>query len=279
MTTACRYDAETKDYLTPDGDRCRHDEYGDPTHHCTARKTCNQHVGLGEQTCARCIGRTRTNIKRLIELAPVYTLLADEDRRGDRETLSLAGPIAYFPTWQWRFMRRRIEIQDAYEDQTELLKKHIDRLDAERDDDMHPTLLLARWVGHLATAFKLKPPTLTNIATLGDWLDDKLGKFAQDPDQEFGQFAAEVRQCLNHVEYRLSLRGDRKTIGVSCPTCAIEGHKARLVRLYAHWCEDPNCERIHVADESADIWRCPRDRTHEWKPEQYERYLKDRRSA
>lgn len=277
----CRYDTETKTYVLPDGEPCRVDEYGDPTNHCTARRTCSQHVGHQEQTCARCIGRARTNIKRLIELAPVYALLEAEDRRGDLEAMSLAGPTAHFPIWEWRYLRRRTEIQTAYEDKPELLKKHTDWLTAERDDDLHPTLLLAKWVCYLADEYGLKAPTLTNVATLGDWLTDRgqFGKFAQDPDQEFGRFAAEVRACLNHIEFRLNLRGDRKTIGVSCPTCAIEGHKARLVRLYAHWCEEPDCERIHVADESRDIWRCPRDHTHQWKPDQYERYLKDRRSA
>lgn len=275
----CRYDKDTDDYHTDDGTPCRHDDWGDPTRHCTARRNCALHVGPSEITCARCLGRTRTNIKRLIELAPIYALLEIEDTRGDREALSLAGPVAYLPTWDWRWTKRRGAVIDDYADKPELLKKHIDLLDAERDDDKHPTLLLARWVNDLADVWNLKPPSLVNIATLGDWIDTKLGKFAQDPNQEFSRFASEVRDCLNHVEYRLSLRGDRKTIGVACPDCARDGHKSRLVRLYSHWCEDPTCERVHVADESADIWRCPRDHTHTWTPSEYSNYLEERRGA
>lgn len=273
----CKWDSEADTYLN-DGEKCRVDEYGDPTNHCNARKTCSQHVGVHDQTCARCIGRTRTNIKRLIELSPLYALIAEEGHV-DREAMSLAGPTAHFPTWETRFGNRRIEILDAYSDNETLAMKHLGKLDQERDDDNHPTLLLERWVTDLAAAYNLKAPALTNISTLGDWLDNKLGKFAQDPDQEFGKFAREVRDCLTYVETELTLRRDHKTIGVSCPTCAGVGVKARLVRLYAHWCDDEACERIHVADESGDVWRCPKNREHEWKPEAYRNYIEDRTSA
>lgn len=272
----CRYDDGA--YVQPDGEQCRVDDYGDPTNHCTCRRTCSQHVGYGELTCARCIGRARTNIRRLIEVAPFATIVATEGKT-THDALSLAGPTATFSTWEHRFGKRRIEIMDAYPDNDELALKHLGKLDQERDDEEHPTLLFARWVEELSDAWGLKAPKLTNIATLGDWLDDKLGKFAQDPEQEFWRFAKEVRECLNHVENELTLRRSSKTVGVSCPTCAGVGVKARLVRLYGHWCEDPDCERIHVADESRDVWRCPRNRDHEWSPKSYRDYLEERQGA
>ena len=48
--TRCRWDREVGAYLTPDGDPCKRDDYGDLTYHCTARRTCANHVGKGELT-------------------------------------------------------------------------------------------------------------------------------------------------------------------------------------------------------------------------------------
>jgi hypothetical protein len=78
MNHHCRYDHERGEYVTTDGDPCRVDEYGDPTRHCTAKRTCSQHVGHGELTCARCLGRTRANLRRIPIVSRLMMLIALE---------------------------------------------------------------------------------------------------------------------------------------------------------------------------------------------------------
>ena len=129
----CKWDREAEAYLN-DGEPCKRDEYGDPTNHCTARRTCAQHIGKGELTCARCLGRTRTMLKRLVDLAALYLPAAIEAGRVDRETVSLAGPVAHYGTWEWRHNKRKDEILGAYPDDDTRAMKYLGMLAEEHDD-------------------------------------------------------------------------------------------------------------------------------------------------
>ena len=69
--------------------------------------------------------------------------------------------------------------------------------------------------------------------------------------------------------------------GVPCPDCTSpdKGLGPRLVRVYPHWCEDPECCQEHYVDEAADRWECPRNPQHQWAHSAYVAYLEERRGA
>lgn len=257
--TACKWDAEAKDYLTDDGP-CRHDDYGDPTRHCTARRTCSQHVGWGELTCARCLGRVRQDIRAIVDLAalmPFEALTAGIQS----EAAMLAGPAADVEAWSWR----KIAAKQGGSWHLSLI---------EEDDDWHPETVLTRWQWMVAEDEKDdRVYTLTEAAA---YLDRKLGKVAQDEGQDFPLLRREVRKCREHLEAVLH-NGNRAERGAPCPACVEQGKPAdRLQRRYGHWCEDEGCERLHYLDDSADEWVCPRDRSHVWKHEAYANWIEER---
>lgn len=120
--SACRWDRDAGDYLTPEGDPCRRDEYGDPTTHCTARRTCSQHVGRGELTCARCLGRVRQTIRKIAAYSPLLPTAAELEEYGRRavqgvnsEAAWLAGPAADPESWMWHQIERKSRIEKRFE--------------------------------------------------------------------------------------------------------------------------------------------------------------------
>jgi hypothetical protein len=108
---SCRWDKDAEDYLLPDGEPCKVDDYGDPTTHCTARRTCSQHVGHGELTCARCIGRTR---RALRQIAQLYALMLPQALNDgvSSEAANLAGPVADPEAWMWHQVARRKRVME-----------------------------------------------------------------------------------------------------------------------------------------------------------------------
>lgn len=260
----CRWDTEAADYLTPDGDPCKVDEYGDPTSHCTARRTCSQHVGWGELTCARCLGRVRRLIRRIVDFAAL--MLPEALSAGlESEAANLAGPAADAEAWSWRkvaAMQGRAWHQSLVED----------------DDDWHPETVLTRWAMMLTEDYRMPKPERWTLSSAAAFLDRTLGKVGQDEGQDFPLMVRELRKCLNHLEVVIH-NSHAPERGVPCPLCRESETFVRLVREYAHWCLDDDCERIHVADESEDMWVCPRNRMHAWTPMAYRNYLEDRKGA
>ena len=110
--TACRYDADTGAYLV-DGEPCRTDDYGDPTHHCQARRTCANHIGPDELTCARCVSRTRIDLRRIVDLAPLMAVQA-LGTGVNSEAAMLAGPAADPEAWMWTQAARRRRILERF---------------------------------------------------------------------------------------------------------------------------------------------------------------------
>lgn len=270
----CRYDREAGEYLTSDGDPCRRDEYGDPTRHCTARRTCSQHVGPGELTCARCLGRTRTDIRQIVERAAL-TLDEAQAVGVDSEAANLAGPAADYRVFS---ARRRIDkrwIEDHLPERNQL--RAMVNLIAD-DDEHHPYSVLTRWEFMLREDYGQPRETPTSITAAADYLTRVLSKVAQDDEQDFPLMAREIRKCRTHMEnvLRDSQSPER---GAPCPDCKADEVFVRLVREYAHWCEDPDCERIHHATEDGDQWVCPRDRSHSWSVEAYRNYVEERKGA
>lgn len=261
--TKCRYDKTAGEYLTDDGQPCRTDDYGDPTHHCTARRTCSVHIGADDLTCPRCIGRTRSDIawvRNLAALMPVEAVA-----RGDvnSEPANLAGPSADPTVTSWR------RIDEA---------RTTDGLIGDGIEENQPTAVLGMWQLALSEDYGHDLPDRITLGTAADYLERNLPRIAHDPEQDFPLLAREVRKVRAHLEAALrnGRGGDR---GAPCPECTSDeaGVGPRLVRQYAHWCEDEACEKVHYADDAADVWVCPRDRGHWWSHEDYTRWIEERR--
>lgn len=262
--SACRWDSEAGDYLVG-GEPCRHDEYGDRTHHCQARRTCSVHVGAGELTCPRCVGRVRSLLRRIPTLSALAMPVA-LTAGVNSEAANIAGPAADPEAWTWR----KIAAKQGRAWHLSLI---------EDDDERHPHLVLGRWAMMIAEDYGHGLPTL-DIGRSADYLERQLPRIAQDPEQEFALLASDLRKCLRHLETALAL-AVRPERGAPCPECTSDetGVGPRLVRQYGHWCDDADCTRLHYEDDSADRWVCPRDRGHAWDAEAYDRWIAERRKG
>lgn len=263
--TLCRYDRDTATYLTDDGEECRRDEYGDPTRHCTSRRTCSQHVGHAELTCARCLGRTRTDIRQIVNRS--VELLPEAVHVGvDSEAANLAGPAADPEAWSWR----KVAAKQGRAWHLSLI---------EDDDDWHPYTVLTRWAQMLTEDYGDERPEAWTITNAAAYLERVLGKVAQDDGQDWPLFAREIRKCRSHLEavLRDSLAPER---GAPCPTCRDAGTFVRLYREYGHWCLDPDCRRRdHFITDDGDEWRCPRNVDHVWTHERYRSFVEERQKT
>ena len=263
MTTACRWDAEANAYLA-DGEPCRVDEYGDATKHCTARRTCAQHVGWGELTCARCLGRVRMDIRQIVQRST--ELLPEAIETGvNSEAAMLAGPAADVEAWSWH----KVSAKQGRIWHVSLI---------EEDDDWHPETVLTRWAQMLTEDYGIERPERWNLSNAAAFLDRILGRVAQDDAQDFPLLAREVRKCRSHLESVLSdsLAPER---GAPCPTCGMDQQVIRLVREYPHFCWDDDCEQIHYETDEADRWVCPRNPQHAWTVREYENWVEERLGA
>lgn len=261
--STCKWDREAEEYRNGDGEPCKVDDYGDPTRHCTARRGCANHVGDGELTCARCLGRARTNLRRIPIVSRLMMLIALEDGV-DSEAANLAGPAANPEAWSWRKVAAR-----------QGKAWHLSLI--EDDDEEHPYSVLGRWDMMLRDDYGHPSDEIVTIANAAAYLDGQLGRVAQDDGQDFPLLARELRKCRQHLERVLRTAMSRQR-GAPCPDCTSEetGVGPRLVREYGHWCEDDDCDRLHYLDDSADEWVCPRNRAHSWTVSSYEAYIEER---
>lgn len=269
--SACRYDSDAKDYLI-DGEPCRRDEYGDPTKHCTARRTCSNHIGRDELTCARCIGRTRQDIRQIAILAPLM-LPAALGGGVDSEAANLAGPGADYRVFS---ARRVISRQWIIANLPERRWGQAMEALLDDDDEQHPYSLLTRWQLMLAEDYGHPLPARLSVSDAAAYLDRHLHTVAQDPEQDFPLLRGEMRRCRQHMEsvLRNSTGPER---GAPCPECREQGHVVRLAREYGHWCTDADCEQIHYETDEGDRWVCSRNKAHVWSHAAYENYVEERK--
>lgn len=276
----CRYDRDQGEYLV-DGKPCKRDDYGDPTYHCTARRTCSNHVGKDELTCHGCVSSVRTAIARILDLLSLAEGLAVHTGRVDREANAQAGPAAHpVPHW-WRRVNARTDIdrRHARGDLTGASWVGLHAALAADDDDQHAATLLTTWHAMLAEDYGHDLPERMTAVDSAGYLDRHLAKVAQDPWQDFPLLMREVRACASRLEVavRDSTRTER---GVPCPECvADEAGAPRLVRHFGHWCDEQDCEQIHYDDDSGDVWTCPRNPAHEWTHERYESHVRPRQAV
>lgn len=278
--TACRYDRDLEQHLTPDGEPCTHDEYGDPTKHCTARTNCGQHIGPNDLTCARCIGRTRSDIKRIADLAALM-LPAAIAGGVNSEAANLAAPGAEPAKWAGRrlAMSRHLTAWMRLGRITEEQATHALAAMPD-DDDRHPYNLLGRWDMAIREDYQHPSSKRVTVANAADYLNNQLGRIAQDESQDWPLFAGQIRKCRRHMESVLATLA-RPERGAPCPACVENGDKApRLVRKYGHWCTDDNCrEPQHYTDDSGDTWTCGVNREHRWTHADYAKWVETRRAT
>lgn len=147
------------------------------------------------------------------------------------------------------------------------------------DDDRHPLSVLGRWTLMLAEDWGHELPPQLDLEFCTAYLDRNLSRLANDPEQDWPLFAAEVRKVHSHLEGVLhnSRQPER---GAPCPDCRKDGHVVRLRRQYPHWCEDAECtQQFHFTTDEADVWQCPRNKDHWWTQQGYADLLKERQGA
>lgn len=275
----CRWNREAEAYLTSDGDPCRTDEYGDPTKHCTARRSCAVHIGRDEMTCPRCIGRVRADLHKIPPKAALMLPVA-LGAGVDSQAANLAGPAADVEAWSWRKIAAKQGV--AW---------HVSLI--EEDDEQHPYSVLARWEAMIREDYDQPRETPTSIESAAEYLTTMLGRIAQDPEQDFPLMAREIRKCHQHLENVLATaRYDER--GVPCPDCTSPetGLGPRLRLEPGHWCNREDCEKVHydvltdhetgelVPDTTGDMWVCPRNPVgHRWTHAVYTQRLEDRKAA
>ena len=269
--TNCRYDKDAKDYLLPDGEPCKVDDYGDPTTHCSAQRTCSQHVGRDELTCPRCIARVRGNLRKVASLSAL--MLAEAIDVGvESAAANLAGPGGDYAIFS---ARRMIAKRWIFEHLPEAKWEQAMTNLLDDDDDRHPYSVLTRWQMMLSEDWGHDLPARMSITGAAGYLERNLARLANDPEQDWPLFAAEVRKVHSHMEAVLH-NDTRPERGAPCPDCRADGHVVRLHRVYGHWCEGPDCMRFHHADTSDDRWVCSRNREHVWTHAAYSNYLEER---
>lgn len=267
--THCKFSDGT--YVQPDGEPCDLPRSA----HCTARKTCANHLGWGELTCARCLGRTRMDLKAIVQRAP--ELISEALTAGvHSEAFMLAMPGANYEKFSARRLIDKQWLFDHVPDQK--LEKAL-KVFLPDDDERHPFNVLTRAAWLIVRLYDLAEPDVWTITNAADVIDRELGRLAQDEAGNFAGLSRELRKCRTHLEnvLRDSQAPER---GAPCPECATERQVVRLVREYPHWCTDPECtQQFHFTTDDADVWVCPRNPDHWWTQQGYADYLRDRKSA
>lgn len=309
--TICRYDPDhghllkahwpaCRDTSCPGCLPCSHDDDGNEVRHCITergpenrRRRCTGHLRADQpRRCNRCIAEVRGNLTALEHLAALMPIEATIQGI-DSEALSLAGPVADPNTFESRrIIARRTAwaIYEANGDESRLVKAIAAIPEWDR---RHPVGLMRYWDMTLRKAYSTPTKLRHTLSRLIAYAHGVLDRFAQDPDQDFDQFATEVRSCRQHLE---AVRHDsrRPQRGAPCWLCEPNEHGAQpnLTLRRGHWCEDENCTKQHgpceptCVDEHhtstckpdcgidhghdyGDRWVCPRNPSHRWSDSDY----------
>lgn len=252
----CRYDRPTKAHLTDDGERCTHDEHGNPVRHCRVRTRCTTHLGWDEHACPRCLGKIRQHLTRVVDLLALMPVEAIEQGRLDSEAAVLAGPHADYVTAQWALVNA---------------SRHggeVDELDM-RDPYTCLTLherTIREDLGHDETT--LVSPTVSQSASYLAWALSDLARH-DDGATLLASLWSDCRRLVAHLDGAMR-NGAQVDRGAPCPECvAAEAGVHRLKREYAP----------AAADDSHDRWVCPSDRDHWWWHGDYVKWIEERRTA
>ena len=236
--------------------------------HCTGRKSCTWHVETGQLTCGRCINAARSDLRWIENLAALM-MTAAIGEGVNSEAANLAGPSVDPEAWSWR----KAAARSGGTWHASLV---------EDDDEHHPHRVLATWTHMLTEDYGHDMPPAASLTWCAAYLDRTLHRLAHDDAQDFPLLARELRNCRQHLEAVLH-NDDRPDRGVPCPRCVDEGtanpKHVRLRREYGHYCANEECTRINHADDTADVWRCPKVREHWWSHADYDARLEERKAG
>lgn len=239
---------------------CAHDDHGNPVRHCEIRRSCTSHLGWAEHACPRCLGRIRTDLADLLDVMALMP--AEAEHAGiDSAAMVLAGPVANPVRHRWRLVNavrageslKLIEEPDERDPYTALAtRERVIREELGHDTETLCSDTLAACVGYLTWVL----PDLTGEDRLPLLLD-------------LADAARHARAYAEAVEH------DSRTPerGAPCPRC--KKPKPRLVRRWAHWCDDADCEREHDTTGARDTWQCPREADHWWSEADYRLRVSD----
>lgn len=262
----CKYDRDAEAYLTPEGEPCKVDDYGDPTVHCTAKRSCSWHIGPAEMTCGRCLAAARMDLRWIGDLTPLLLTQALGDGVAS-EAAALAGPATDPRSWAGRRLAqsRHLTAWLLADRITEQQASHA-MANLEEDDKRHAERLATTWARMIAEDYHHPLPPRMTLAWCVDYLDRQLHRIAQDPEQDFPLLRRELRKCRQHLEAVLH-NDDRPDRGAPCPTCVSTGAGVpRLQREYVGG----------VTHDRYDQWICPRDKTHAWSNWAYQQEVEKR---
>lgn len=173
--------------------------------HCTARKSCREHVGEKELTCGKCIARTADD---LTHIERMYGLLIPEAvvKGVTSEAAQLAGPAIDTADDIEAYKHRQLSIA---------LGRIAGDVEAHGRD---PVTVLGWWDIAFREDYDQPTSLRVTVARSVAYLKATLPRIAQDPTQDWPVFAAEVHACRTHLEAVLH-DGEQVERGAPCPDC------------------------------------------------------------
>lgn len=247
-----------------------------PLRHCR----CGRHLDDGQLRCERCVGRVRTDLKRITDLCQLVPLVAAALGAINSEAVSADGPVPRHSTqrarqdWVMTGALCRCAARDRVCPDLETIEGPpcasatcghytCERINGcpvcpdlrawldQADDTRHPLWVLGTWdiavTEHLEHGERTMRVTVSRAAA---YLDANLTDLARHEDFGFDEMASEIATCRAYVEQVLSVAAYEQR-GAPCPACG----KAQLVKHHGH-------------TALGDHWRCPKC-AQQWSDQDY----------
>lgn len=206
-----------------------------PERHC---QVCGrEHVtveGKGsDQTCATCVGETRSGMAEVMRLTK--RLMPEALHKGvDSEAANLAGPAI-----------NTLDGIEAYNWRNYAALKAGKTVEA--DDDRHPLWVFGTWEMLVREHLGQPSEKRITIESARAYLAGHLTRLAHDLDFAFEELARDIRTCVAHLE-RVLHEGEQEERGAPCVICG----KGALLKDYGKTSED----EIR--------WKCTRTNCGQW---------------
>lgn len=233
--------------------------------HCQARKRCGTHTEGA--ACPTCIGKIRNNLRAIIDaIALMPVELEETGRLTSAAANHVSGATAHPLSWRAR-MFHNLTTGGYLED-------------ADQHDPWQMLSIRERMIRE-ALGHDTRTTVSASLSATVDYLTWSLADLA--PRHDLAWAAADLLAETNRLRAELEtiLRDSRTPErGAPCPACPepeVDGdpRPPRLVRRWAHWCEDDACTREHDTTGARDTWVCPRNAEHWWSEADYRMWVSD----